>query len=218
MRISALARMRESRPSAATARAARTASPSAKVRQAVSPPPSKAMAVSGRIVRRGSSAAAAARRDTSRLFSTFQPKASRPISPAENETGGGRNRLPVSSMMRMTASGAASAARAGQTPSACRKRTDPSRSAIGAAVVARLGTADESRGEALARESERRGETGRPGADDGDVEILSHRYRSGPDLRCTSGMAAKASWPTRPTLALGGRSGASREAIDIGLV
>ena len=45
----------------------------------------------------------------------------------------------------------------------------------GAAVVARLGTADESRGEALARESERRGETCRPGADDGDVEIPSHR-------------------------------------------
>ena len=130
MRISALARMRESRPSAATARAARTVSPSAKVRQAVSPPPSKAMAASGRIVRRGSPAAAAARRDTSRPFSTFQPNASRPISPAENETGGGRNRLPVSSMMRMTASGAASAARAGQTPSACRKRTDPSRSAM----------------------------------------------------------------------------------------
>ncbi|HYI91360.1 MAG TPA: hypothetical protein VEY05_15795, partial [Beijerinckiaceae bacterium] len=71
--------------------------------------------------------------------------------------------------------------------------------------------------EALARESERRGETCRPGADDGDVEIPSHRFRC-PDCGCTSGMAAKASGPTRPTLALGGRSGASRQAIDIGLV
>src|SRR3954469_25729159 len=59
----------------------------------------------------------------------FQPNASSPISLAWNATGGGRNRLPLSSMMRIVTSGAAWSRSAGQTPSASKRRIEPSRSA-----------------------------------------------------------------------------------------
>src|SRR5215218_4503379 len=59
----------------------------------------------------------------------FQPNASSPISLAWNATGGGRNRLALSSMMRIVTSGAAWSRSAGQTPSASKSRIEPSRSA-----------------------------------------------------------------------------------------
>lgn len=80
-------------------------------------------------VRFGVVRASRRRLSTSRALSTFQPKASSPISDATKRAGGGRKRLPVSSIRWSSASGAACGAMVAQAPSASRKRTEPSSSA-----------------------------------------------------------------------------------------
>ena len=111
----------------------------------------------------------------------FQPNASRPISLAWKATGGGRNRLPVSSMMRIVTSGAAPLAQARPDAERLEEADRAVEKRDGAPVrgAPRAGRRGRSRNRP-ARARARR-EAGRAGADDGDVESepASLPYRTG---------------------------------------
>ena len=107
--------------------------------------------------------------------------------PPETTPAAGGTGCPVSSMMRMVSSGAASGSE--RVPEA--QRFEETHRAVeqrdGAAVPARFQTADERRPVSVAREGERGAEPDRACTDDRDVEIMSSELRS----------VMRSSWPIR---------------------
>ena len=99
----------------------------------------------------------------------FQPKASRPISPARNAAGGGRNRLPVSSTMRMVSSGAAFLTQFRPGPERFEEAHRTVEERNRPTVAARIEAADEHRVESVAGEGERGAQAHGSGTDDGNV-------------------------------------------------